>query len=78
MTDITCLVYVDQQDASNIGWAWRVVTVDEHGARHEESGAADDEVDGIMQCHAVVACPTTLAAWDYVDGDGEGHYRWTA
>jgi hypothetical protein len=72
---ITATVYVDSQDSEDTGWAWRVVTLDEDG-RHEESGAADDELDGVMQAAAQAegVIPTELSGWDCVDGGGERHY----
>lgn len=77
MTTITACIYVDTQDATNVGWAWRVVTVDDEGDRHEESGGCDDAADGIQQVRAYAsAAPSSLAGWTYSDG-GDGSYDWT-
>lgn len=59
-------VYVDSQDTSNEGWAWRVSYADGHA----ESGEADDIVDGINQCAAVdEQVPMDLDQWQ-VERDG--------
>ena len=70
--DIIATVYIDDQDSTNVGWAWRC-TVD----GHTESGPADSADDGILQAAACApegAVPLDLAAWTYHDG-GVGSYR---
>ena len=82
MTTIHASIYVDSQDSTDEGWAWRVVAIDEVGARHEESGGCVDEADGIQQVRAYAPeAPADLyitasERWDYCDAD-QGSYTWS-
>jgi hypothetical protein len=74
-----CLVYVDRQDPSDIGWAYRVIIESDDG-RREESGACDGPEHGIRACRESGApdAPRTLTEWDHEDFAGQESYRWSA
>ena len=68
----TAVAYLDRQDPTDTGWAYRVTYTD----GHQESGGADDLADAIVQCAALGdVVPTDIAAWTYREHDG-GSYVW--
>lgn len=72
----TCLVYVDLQDPTAQGWAWRVTYTD----GHQESGPADDLDDGISQCAACApegVVPLEVKHWQYREYES-GSYLFAA
>jgi hypothetical protein len=77
----TATAYIDSQDASNIGWAFRVEYDDgsqESGpmdtSAADETGAIIDELEAVVAAHGGA---WSAGSWSYRENDG-GAYLWTA
>ena len=60
---MNAIIYVDSQDATDIGWAYRLTRDD----GHQESGSGDSAEDCIAQIRGyswAAEVPARLAGWD--------------